>query len=135
MTLTNKIKKISSTLNQYKAGFDPKIPSSVIEQKGVNIDVIKYISKKNNEPETILNFRLKSYKIWKKLTEPHWSLFDYQPINYDDIYCFGTPKVNDEKTDKKILAAYKKLGIPLSEQNLLTGKTKVEQKDGVLYQK
>ncbi len=126
MTLTKKIKKISSVLNEYKAGFNPKIPSSVIDKKGVNEDVIRYISKKNNESEKVLNFRLKSFKIWQKQTEPHWALFDYPAINYDDIYCFGMPKTDDKKTDKKILDAYKKLGVPLYEQNLLTGKTAVD---------
>ena len=126
MTLTNKIKKISSSLNEYKAGFDPKIPSCVIDKKGVNEDVIKYISKKNKESKKVLDFRLKSFEIWKQQKEPHWALFDYQAINYDDIYCFGSPKQDDQEADKKILDAYKKLGVPLHEQNILTGKTAVD---------
>lgn len=112
---------IDKGLAEYKAGFDPKIKSDVIDNMGLSEDVIRYISKKNNESDVVLNFRLKAYHKWKEMIEPHWALFDYDPINYNDVYYFSRPKVEDKEVDDKIKKTYDKLGIPLSEQKMLLG--------------
>ena len=122
MSDDNKVKTVfKNGLGEYKAGFDPEIPSDVIEKSGINEDVIRYISKRNNESEIILNFRLNAFKIWKSMKEPHWALFNYTPINYDKIYVFAKPKIEDKGIDDKINKAYERLGVPLKEQKILKG--------------
>ncbi len=122
MSGDNKVKNVfKNGLGEYKAGFDPEIPSDVIEKSGINEDVIRYISKRNNESEIILNFRLNAFKIWKSMKEPHWALFNYTPINYDKIYFFAKPKIEDKGIDDKINKAYERLGVPLKEQKILKG--------------
>ena len=111
MASEDRIKDIAKNGVEYKAGFDPKIDLDVIEKKGVSEEVIRYISKKNNESEDILNFRLDAYSKWLKMKEPHWAAFEYDPINYDDIYFFAKPKQN-KSVDDKIEATYKRLGVP-----------------------
>ncbi|MBQ8660052.1 MAG: Fe-S cluster assembly protein SufB [Alphaproteobacteria bacterium] len=120
MASEDRIKDIAKNGVEYKAGFDPKIDLDVIEKKGVSEEVIRYISKKNNESEDILNFRLDAYSKWLKMKEPHWAAFEYDPINYDDIYFFAKPKQN-KSVDDKIEATYKRLGVPLEEQKILKG--------------
>lgn len=118
----NKIKSIvENGLGEYRAGFDPKISSDVIHSKGITEDVIRYISAKNNEAEDILQFRLDAFHKWQGMKEPHWALFDYDPINYDDIYYFARPKENNSDVDAKIDETYKRLGVPLKEQEILKG--------------
>ncbi len=118
----NKIKDISRNgVFEYKAGFDPEIPSEVIDIKGVSEEVIKFISKKNEESNEVLDFRLKAFEIWKTMKEPHWALFDYEPIDYSDIYCFARPKEENLEADEKIDKAYERLGVPLHEQQILKG--------------
>ena len=99
MTDSNNVKKslddIRKSLDEYKAGFDPKIATEVIAQKGVNEDVIRYISRRNNEPQWVLDFRLDAFCKWKKMKEPHWALFEYAPIDYGDVYYFARPKTGD----------------------------------------
>ncbi|MCL2440081.1 MAG: Fe-S cluster assembly protein SufB, partial [Alphaproteobacteria bacterium] len=92
--------------SDYTAGFDPKIASSRISQKGISESVVRYISKKNDEPKTILDFRLAALKKWQTMTEPHWAVFDYAPIDYDDIYFFAEPK--KAKLTKEIKEAYRR---------------------------
>ncbi len=121
MDKENKIKDIAKNEVEYKAGFNPEIPLDVIEKKGISEDVIRFISKKNNESDDILNFRLDAFHKWLKMKEPHWALFDYDKIDYNDIYFFARPKENNAEADKKIEATYKRLGVPLKEQAILKG--------------
>ncbi|MBD5398272.1 Fe-S cluster assembly protein SufB [bacterium] len=114
---------IDKDLSEYKAGFDPKINSDVIGIKGLSEDVIKYISAKNNESDTILKFRLDAYHKWQNMVEPHWALFNYEPVDYNDIYYFSRPKLENKKVDEKIKKTYDKLGVPLREQEILLGKS------------
>ena len=120
MHLEDRIKKIAQKEVEYKAGFDPEIPQDVIEKKGVSEDVIRFISKKNSESPDILRFRLDAFHKWQKMKEPHWAVFDYDKINYDDIYFFAKAK-NNKIVDEKIESTYKRLGIPLKEQEFLKG--------------
>ncbi len=118
----NKLKDISKNgIGEYQAGFNPEIESDVIKQKGLSEDVIRFISSKNNEPEDILQFRLNAFYKWKSMKEPHWALFDYQPIDYNDIYYFSRPKDDNPEVDAKIERTYERLGIPLKEREILKG--------------
>ena len=125
--------KVSSDLKtefpgerEYKYGFVTDIETDSIG-KGLNEDVIRTISQKKNEPEFMLEFRLKSYRQWQKMTEPHWADLDYEPLDYQDICYYSAPKAPAEKPksldeiDPELLATFEKLGIPLAEQKRISG--------------
>lgn len=116
---------VKTLVNQpYKYGFVTEIESDTIP-KGLNEDVIRLISAKKNEPEFMLEFRLKAYRQWMKMTEPNWAHVAYPPINYQDIIYYSAPKQNKKKlssldeVDPTLLETFEKLGIPLSEQKRL----------------
>lgn len=122
MNTNDKIKNIvKNGIGDYQAGFNPEIESIVIDKKGIDEEVIRFISAKNNEPEDILKFRLDSFYKWQKMKEPHWALFDYAPIDYNDIYYFSRPKEENPEVDAKIDQTYERLGIPLHERDILKG--------------
>ena len=108
----------------YHEGFETLVENETAP-KGLNEDVIRYISKQKNEPEWLLKFRLKAYRHWLKLQEPHWLKGQYNPIDYQDIYYYSVPKKQGPKSldevDPEILKTYEKLGIPLNEQKVLAG--------------
>ncbi len=109
----------------YKYGFETKIESDMAP-KGLSEDIIRFISAKKNEPEWLLAFRLKAYKHWLTLKEPHWGKLSYQPIDYQSLYYYAAPKKNEtpkslDEVDPEILKTYEKLGIPLKEQEALAG--------------
>jgi len=119
--------KLSSLADEgYKYGFETDIKSDRPE-KGLNVNIIKYISAKKNEPEWMLNWRLKSFEKWKLMEDPTWANINFPNIDYQDIYYYAAPKGFDEKpksldeVDPKLLETYKKLGIPLEEQKVLAG--------------
>ena len=108
---------------EYKLGFEIDIETDVVPP-GLNEDTIRFISKKKEEPEWMLELRLKALKKWLTMEEPHWAHLDYEPIDYQSISYFASPKQGIESLDEvdpKILAAYEKLGIPLEEQKQLAG--------------
>ncbi|QOR61182.1 Fe-S cluster assembly protein SufB [Sulfurovum sp. ST-21] len=108
---------------EYKLGFEIDIETDVVPP-GLNEDTIRFISKKKEEPEWMLELRLKAFEKWQKMTEPHWGHLEYDPIDYQSISYFAAPKKGLESLDEvdpKILEAYKKLGIPLEEQKQLAG--------------
>ena len=110
-------------LGDYKLGFEVDIETDTIPP-GLDEDTIYFISKKKNEPEWMLELRLKALVKWQKMTEPQWAHIEYDPINYQAISYFSAPKVAPnslDEVDPKILEAYKKLGIPLEEQKQLQG--------------
>ena len=108
----------------YKYGFVTDIESDAIA-RGLNEDVIRAISAKKNEPEFMLEFRLKAYRKWLTMAEPIWPNVNYPPINYQDIVYYSAPKQAKEKlgsldeVDPTLLDTFEKLGIPLSEQKRL----------------
>jgi Fe-S cluster assembly protein SufB len=117
---------VQALVNQpYKYGFVTQIESETIP-KGLNEDVIRTISAKKNEPEFMLEFRLKAYRQWLKMTEPEWAHVSYPKINYQDITYYSAPKQAKQKlesiddVDPELLATFEKLGIPLSEQKRLS---------------
>lgn len=108
---------------EYKLGFETLVQSDTFE-KGLNEDVIRAISAKKNEPEWLLDFRLKAYKKWLKMEEPSWANLKYPKIDYQDIAYYSAPKkaLNSlDEVDPEILKTYEKLGIPLEEQKQLAG--------------
>ena len=109
---------------EYKYGFVTDI-ESVRAPKGLNEEVIKFISKIKNEPKWMLDWRLKAYERLQNLTEPNWQKPKYPKINYQDLYYYSAPKSMQDKPknlddlDPKLLETYTKLGIPLQEQKRL----------------
>jgi Fe-S cluster assembly protein SufB len=111
------------TKRQYDAGFVTQVESESIP-RGLNEDVIRLISAKKNEPEFMLEWRLRAYRHWLTLQEPRWQKVDYAPIDYQDIIYYSAPKQKPkldslDQVDPEILKTYAKLGIPLEEQKLL----------------
>ena len=111
---------------EYKYGFVTDIESDVAP-KGLTEDTIRFISARKHEPEWLLEWRLKAYRGWTKMTEPHdWPNIRYTPVDYQSISYYSAPKTQKplgslDEVDPKLLETYEKLGIPLSEQKLLAG--------------
>jgi Fe-S cluster assembly protein SufB len=114
---------------EYKWGFVTNIEEEKIP-KGLHEDIIRLISAKKQEPEFMLEWRLKAYRHWESLekaeAEPKWANVKYPPINYQDIYYYSAPKQKPrleslDQLDPEILRTYEKLGIPLEEQKMLAG--------------
>lgn len=123
--MSNKL--IKEVVNQqYAYGFVTQIDSDTIAP-GLNEDVIRLISAKKNEPEFMLEWRLKAYRHWLTLTPPDWAHLKIQPIDYQDIIYFSAPKSSEnapkslDEVDPKLLETYEKLGIPLHERSRLAG--------------
>jgi Fe-S cluster assembly protein SufB len=116
---------VQTLVNQpYKYGFTTDIESDSIPP-GINEDVVRLISAKKNEPEFMLEFRLKAYRQWLKMDEPHWAHVHYPAIDYQDIVYFTAPKQQEKKAsldevDPTLLETFEKLGISLSEQKRLS---------------
>ena len=113
------------TGGEYKYGFVSEVESDSIS-KGLNEEVIRLISAKKNEPEFMLEFRLKAYQYWLTLTMPRWAHLTIPDINYQNIIYYSAPKQvagpkSLEEVDPELLRTFDKLGIPLEEQKLLTG--------------
>lgn len=110
----------------YKHGWETDIKTDYAP-KGLNTDIVRLISERNNEPAWMTEWRLRAFARWQKMTEPTWAMVSYPPIDFQDQYYYARPasmqkrpKSLDE-VDPKILETYKKLGIPLKEQMLLAG--------------
>ena len=110
----------------YKHGFVTDIEQESAP-KGLNEDIIRFISAKKEEPEWLLEWRLKAYRHWLTMPEPEWAKVDFPPIDYQDAYYYSAPKSDADKpksldeVDPKLLETYEKLGIPLREQEVLAG--------------
>jgi len=122
----NKVSKDNFTQEKYKYGFVTEIESEKIP-KGLNEDVIKLISKKKNEPEWMLKWRLSAFKRLENMSVPKWAKAEIDEIDFQDLYYYSSPKDFKEKpksldeVDPKLLETYEKLGIPLKEQKVLAG--------------
>ena len=113
------------TAKEYKYGFYTDIEADSLPP-GLNEDTIRFISAKKEEPEFLLNFRLKAFRKWLAMKEPTWAFIQYPKINYQDIIYYSAPKAKAElksldEVDPEILKTYEKLGIPLHEQKRLLG--------------
>ncbi len=112
--------------NEYKHGFVTDIESDTFEP-GLNEDVIRRISARKNEPEWMLEWRLKAYDAWKEMAEPQWAHVKFPPIDFDEISYYSAPKSQEnapkslDEVDPELLRTYEKLGIPLHERARLAG--------------
>jgi Fe-S cluster assembly protein SufB len=113
------------TQQEYKYGFITDIEADTIP-KGLSEDVIRLISKKKEEPDFMLDWRLKSFRHWLKMEEPNWPNVKYPPVDYQNIVYYSAPKQKKkldslDEVDPELIETYKKLGIPLNEQKMLAG--------------
>ncbi|NTW32032.1 MAG: Fe-S cluster assembly protein SufB [Bacteroidetes bacterium] len=112
------------TQEEYKWGFTTDIETETA-LKGLNEDTIRFISSKKNEPEWLLEFRLKAYRHWLTINEPNWAHIFHKPINYQEIIFYAAPKqnkaLNEGEVDPELIKTFEKLGISLNEQKMLTG--------------
>ncbi|MER0237801.1 Fe-S cluster assembly protein SufB [Fulvimarina sp. MAC8] len=118
-------------VDQYKYGFETLIEMDVAP-KGFNEEIIKLISAKKNEPQWMLDWRLKAFERWKTMETPDWARLDYPPIDFQDIHYYAAPKSMSgpnslDEVDPEILKTYEKLGIPLKEQEILAGVRKMDE--------
>jgi Fe-S cluster assembly protein SufB len=110
----------------YQYGFVTDIESE-FAPKGLNEDIVRYISDKKGEPEWVLEWRLVAYRHWLTMTEPKWAFVNYPKIDFQDAYYYAAPKRPEDmpqsldEVDPRLLETYEKLGIPLAEQAVLAG--------------
>lgn len=111
---------------EYKYGFYTDIETEEFP-KGLNEEIVRMISQKKNEPEWLLDYRLKAFRHWQTLPHPDWAKLKIPAIDFEDLYYYAAPKTNKEKpeslddVDPELLATFEKLGIPLQEQKRITG--------------
>ena len=113
------------TNSEYKYGFVTNIDTEFIP-KGLNEDTVRLISAKKNEPEWLLDFRLKAYHYWLEMKMPDWAHLSIPPIDYQDIIYYAAPQQKKgpeslDEVDPELLKTFDKLGIPLHEQKILSG--------------
>jgi Fe-S cluster assembly protein SufB len=112
-------------LETYEHGFVTDVAME-FAPKGLNADIVRFISAKKNEPEWMLDLRLKAFERWQTMEEPTWAKVQYTPVDYQDLYYYAAPKTKAapkslDEIDPEILKTYEKLGIPLKEQMVLAG--------------
>ncbi|CAO3410019.1 Fe-S cluster assembly protein SufB [Azospirillum largimobile] len=113
------------TEQKYKYGFTTDIEADVAP-KGLNEDIVRFISAKKEEPEWLLDWRLKAFRVWQTMEEPQWAAVSFPPIDYQDAHYYAAPKKKAgpkslDEVDPELLKTYEKLGIPLREQEILAG--------------
>jgi Fe-S cluster assembly protein SufB len=124
--VTETIETVQSvTESGYKWGFETDIEME-FAPKGLNEEIVRFISAKKNEPEWLLEWRLRAFSAWKAMEEPRWAAVKYPPIDYQDSYYYAAPKQKKapkslDEVDPELLRTYEKLGIPLREQAILAG--------------
>ncbi|PAU97139.1 Fe-S cluster assembly protein SufB [Paracoccus salipaludis] len=115
-----------ANMGSYKYGWDTEIEMEYAP-KGINEDIVRLISQKNDEPEWMTEWRLAAFRRWQGMTEPRWAMLNYPEIDYQDQYYYARPKSmavkpkSLDEVDPALLATYEKLGIPLKEQAILAG--------------
>ena len=119
------IQAVEEATGQYKYGFVTDIETDKAP-KGLNEDIIRFISAKKDEPDWLLEWRLKAYQKWLAMDTPDWAKLNIPPIDYQDYYYYAAPKSAEgpkslDEVDPELLATYEKLGIPLNEQKMLAG--------------
>ena len=120
------VEPVQSLGERYKHGFVTDI-EMVTAPKGLNEDIVRFISAKKKEPEWLLEWRLKAFRQWQQMPEPQWARVDFPPLDYQDAYYYAAPKQDSDRpksldeVDPKLLETYEKLGIPLREQEMLAG--------------
>ncbi len=122
---TETINQVKTTTDKYKYGFSTEIEVDKAP-KGLNEDIIRFISKKKDEPKWMLDWRLEAFKKWKRMEKPNWAKVSFPDIDFQDIYYYAAPKSKKklnslDEVDPELLKTYEKLGIPLNEQKMLAG--------------
>ncbi len=117
--------EIEALTGRYEHGWVTPIESE-LAPAGLSEDIIRFISAKKGEPEWMLEWRLKAYRIWRDMKEPTWARVHYPPIDYQAIHYYAAPKQKKrpkslDEVDPELLRTYEKLGIPLAEQKVLAG--------------
>ena len=117
--------KVAEITGRYKHGWSTDIESE-FAPKGLDEEIVAFISAKKGEPDWMLEWRLKALEAWRKMEEPDWAMVSYPPIDYQDIYYYAAPKQTEtpkslDEVDPELLKTYEKLGIPLEEQKVLAG--------------
>ena len=125
MSATEETKRQIEEMGSYEAGFITDIESDKAP-KGLSEDIVRFISAKKEEPEWLLEWRLKAFSHWLKMPEPKWAHVDFPEIDYQDAYYYAAPKMENapkslDEVDPRILETYEKLGIPLREREMLAG--------------
>ncbi len=121
---------IDESGDKYKYGFVTDIDADTAPM-GLNAEIIKLISAKKQEPEWLLEWRLKAFEFWQTMTEPTWAKLSYDKIDYQSLYYYSAPKQKVapkslDEVDSELLKTYEKLGIPLKEQEALAGVVAVD---------
>lgn len=117
------VETIDEVTGTYKWGFSTAIDTE-FAPKGLNEDTVRYISGKKGEPEWLLSWRLKAFRLWQTMTEPAWAMVHYPAIDYQDAYYYAAPRKKPtlaslDELDPEIRRTYEKLGIPIEEQKML----------------
>jgi len=124
------IDTLEEATGKYKYGFVTDIESDKAP-KGLNEDIIRFISAKKDEPQWMLDWRLKAFATWQTMESPDWAKLEIEPIDYQDIHYYSAPKSGEgpaslDEVDPELLKTYAKLGIPLDEQKILAGVVAVD---------
>ena len=122
---TKNAEAIAAANKKYAWGFTSDIEQE-FAPKGLSEDTVRYISAKKNEPEWMLDWRLKAFRLWQTMEAPDWAKLDIDPIDYQDAYYYAAPKAKPtlaslDEVDPEIRRVYEKLGIPIEEQKVLAG--------------
>jgi Fe-S cluster assembly protein SufB len=118
-------REAAASAAEYQHGWSSEIETE-FAPKGLNEDTVRFISAKKNEPEWMLDWRLKAFRLWQTMEAPDWAKLNIAPIDYQDAFYYAAPKQKPtlkslDELDPEIRAVYTKLGIPLAEQELLAG--------------
>ncbi|HKL23059.1 MAG TPA: hypothetical protein VJ904_14730, partial [Tichowtungia sp.] len=110
---------------EYRYGFETEVEADTVP-KGLNEEIIRLISAKKDEPDFLLDFRLKAFEWWQQQKEPTWANLHYPPIDFQKIRYYSAPKKKPEldsldDVEPEVLRTFEKLGIPLEEQKRLAG--------------
>ncbi|MEX1035110.1 MAG: hypothetical protein WDZ54_04090, partial [Sneathiella sp.] len=119
------VDQVAAVSDKYKYGFISDIDADTAPI-GLNEDIVRFISAKKEEPSWLLEWRLKAYRHWLTMIEPEWANVHYPKIDFQNIYYYSAPKEKYQpksldEVDPELLEVYKKLGIPLKEQEVLAG--------------
>lgn len=130
MVKTERPEIVDASGDKYKYGFVTDIESDMAPI-GLNPDIIRLISQKKEEPEWLLEWRLKAFEFWQTMSEPDWAKLNYDKIDYQSLHYYSAPKQKQspkslDEVDKDLLETYNKLGIPLKEQEVLAGVVAVD---------
>ena len=117
--------QVDKATSEYKYGFTSDIEYERVP-KGLSEDIVRFISAKKNEPDWLLEWRLKAYRGWQEMVDPSWAKISYPEIDFNDSYYYAAPKKGGgpkslDEVDPELLRTYEKLGIPIREQEVLAG--------------